>query len=166
MKKNFNKDTSVNNPDKEDKPVNINPDTPISIEEFTLSDIFDSETIKMAVKTVLSFLEQTTINDSAKIDISKKQLSNHLEIRKLDIKEQELDIRADEQERIHVKWFDIRNKLYTVGMFVLVIISTALLKYYDILDKSEARTIIMIIIGLGMASNTDLVKNIFGNKQQ
>src|SRR5690606_27857420 len=100
----------------------------------------------------------------AKNEITKKQLDNQIELRRLDIKEQELDIKAEEQEQKHIKWFDIRNKVYSVGMLLLVLVATVILKYADILDKSEARAIVLLVFGLGMATNTDFIKNVFKKK--
>lgn len=158
-----NKTTDQSQDDKQE--VKISPQTPVRIDEFTLGDIFDSETIKMGVKALITLMEQSAENDKAKNDIAKKQLENQIELRRLDIEEQKLDIQAEQQEQRHIKWFDVRNKVYTVGILLVVIVASVLLKSYDILDKNEARTIIIIALTIGMTSNTDLIKKLFSGKK-
>lgn len=144
--------------------VKITPQTPVKIEEFTLGDVFDDETIKMGVKALISLMNQSAENDKAKFEIAKKELDTQIELRKLDIEEQRLDIEENKNEQKHILWFDIRNKIYTLGMVLIVVSATILLKSFDLLDKSESRAIIILVFGLGMATNTDFIKSIFTKK--
>lgn len=152
-------DENKNNIDK------ITSHTPIKIEQFTIEDLFDSETLKLGVNAFITFLEQTTLNDQARNEISKKQLDNQLELKKFEIRSQEINLQANKNEYTHIKWLDIRNKVYTLLILVVIIISIIILKSYDILEKDEARTIIIIALTIGMTSNTDLIKKITGSKK-
>jgi hypothetical protein len=142
----------------------INSHTPIHIEQFTIDELFDSETIRNAVNAFISFLQQTIENDKSKFEISKKELDNQLEFRKLNIKEQEIRLETEKLKNDHLKSFDIRNKWYSFGMLVFVLISVILLLCFDILSKEQATPIIMLVLGLVMSNNKDALSKFFNDK--
>lgn len=146
--------------------LNLTPETPIQIDDFTLGDILDSDTVKMIVKSVLSLFEQSSQNDKGRNEITRIQLQNQVELKRLNIKEREMDIASNGSYQKHISRFDIRNKVFSILMLGFVIFAVVVLKQYDILGKDEAKTVVIIALTVGMTGNIDFIKNVFKKKPE
>ena len=139
-------------------PARINTDNHTKYDKYTLKDILESNAVKTVAKALASFMDQSKINDIAKNKIRNKELDNEVKLRKLDIE-------AESQEYKHIRGFDIRNKTFSIVMLIIVIIATVLLKYFEILGRDEAKTIIIIALTISMTSNIDFIKKLFTKKK-
>jgi len=146
--------------------VNIGSDTPIKVDEFTLSDIFDSDLIKSGINALTTFFDQTIKNDKANIELAKIKEENKLKMLEFDVKFKKIENIQQKNENEHLKWFDIRNKIFSIAMLVIIIIATMFLKKFDIFGKDEAKIIIIMALTIGMTGNTDLIKSIFNKKKE
>lgn len=144
--------------------TSLTPQTPIRIEEFTLQNILENDAVKGLLMSVGAMLAQSVENDKAANENNKQRLTNDIELRKLDIKEQELDMQQDKQEQDHIKGFDIRNKAYTISILVVIVIAVGILHHLQILGTEESKTLVVIALTIGMTSNTDLIKGLFNKK--
>ena len=156
---------SDNNQD--NKPPIINLDVqpaqnnPLTIDNIRLEDIFDKETIKRGADAFIGLINQIQETEKNRLEIRKKELDNELALKQLETEDLKLDIENTQQEYIHLNNLDKRNKWYTLLILITVIVACITLKYFDILDKIESRTIIIIAIATGLKSNSDLLKSMF-----
>jgi len=147
-----------------DNPIVLTDDN--KIKDISLSELLENDLVKQVVETFISTIGQSAENEKLNTELRKKELQNQIELRKFDIKEQELEVEFQKEQNKYFKSFDITNKIYIVSILIIVVISVALLNYFNILDKSEARIIIVIALTIGLTSNTELIKNIFNHKKQ
>lgn len=149
----------------ENKSVKLDSHTPIVVEPFTLSDILDKDTIKVGLNAFIGFISQLSDNEKANNEIEKQKLDNELAIRQLEVEETRLELETTNKKYDHIKWFDIRNKVFTIVITIIILCAIYILKTADILDKSEAKTIVIITLTIGLTSNADLLKNVFPKKK-
>lgn len=69
-------------------------------------------------------------------------------------------------ERKYNVWFDLRNKFFTIIMFIMVIVSALVLKHFSILENNEVKMIIIISVSILLANNLDLMKKMFDKKSE
>lgn len=161
----------VNNNEENVPPVvdlstNIQPfqPNPLTVDNIRLEDIFDKETIKRGAESFIALINQIPETEKARLEIRKKELDNELALKQLETEDLKYEIESTQIEYTHLNNLDKRNKWYTLLILITVIIACITLKYFDILDKSEARTIIIIAIATGLKSNSELLKNMFSKR--
>lgn len=135
--------------------------TPIAnkqTDKFNWENIFNNDVVKTSINNLTVALKQSIENEN-------KKLENQIELRKLDIEEQKLYLVSDKQEQKYTSWFDIRNKIYTFIILISAIAIVFFLTKYGILDKGEARTIIIIALSVCITSNIGLIKRLISNKK-
>ena len=154
-----NENDSIN---KENTPPNINlkdeisivEHTPLTIQNIKIEDILDKEVLKNGAEALIALINQIPETEKNRLEIRKKELDNDLfemqsEIEKIKLENETINI-----DNNHANKFDIRNKVYSFIILIAVIIACISLKQYDILEKGEAKLIIVISITITLTSNT------------
>ena len=71
-----------------DNPIVLTDDN--KIKDISLSELLENDLVKQVVETFISTIGQSAENEKLNTELRKKELNNQIELRKFDIKEQEL----------------------------------------------------------------------------
>ena len=137
---------------------------PLTINNIRIEDIIDKETFKRGADALIGLISQIPESEKGKLEIRKQELSNEIILKQLETEDFKNENDLIEKEYTHFRTLDSRNKLYTISILVLIIIACIALKHFDVLDKSESRTIIIFAIATGLNSNSEFIKKLFTKK--
>lgn len=87
-------------------------------------------------------------------------MNQELELKKLEIEELKLDATSELQEQKHIANFDVRAKLFSVIILIIIIGAIGFFKWIDVLSKEDAKTILVVTITLGISNNTQLISKV------
>jgi hypothetical protein len=94
-------------------------------------------------------------------------MSDEVELKKLEIEELKLDLEelkldnaSELQEQKHIAYFDIRAKVFTVIILIIIVGAIGYFKWIEVLSKEDAKTILIVTITLGISNNTQLISKV------